>query len=72
MFWGTVVAAITLRSWLALVAVPLLLMSLVVATGALFPLREVTPSAVAAARRKASVQYVAGAVIVAIVIAFFG
>lgn len=61
--WGSV-AAVALRSWLALGAAPILLTSLALAAGATFPLRAISPSVVAAARRSAVIQFFLGLVVV--------
>ena len=72
LFWGTIVAAIILKSWLALLVLPLGLFAWSLIVGRMFPLRPITPLAVSVSRRSAAIQVFAAVVIILAVAILFG
>ena len=71
-FWGTIVAAIVLKNWLALLVFPLGLFVWSLIIGRVFSLKPITPLAVSASRRSAAIQVFVASVIMIAVAMLFG
>ena len=66
LFWSSVVASLTMQSWLGFLLLPVGLFLLSVLVGAAFPLKPIDPLAMMKARRSAALQ-IGGAIILILV-----
>jgi hypothetical protein len=65
LLWGSIVAAIFLKTWVTLLAFPIGLTAISVGESLVFPLIPTKPGAVRRARRNVAIQLTAGAALIA-------
>ena len=72
LLWASIIAALVLKSWYALLIFPVGLVLWSVAIGQAFSLRPIERTGVTAARRKAVIHVIGAVAVVGVLLYFFG